>query len=353
MKSQGPKWLFVGPLFYGSTAEQRLRALREVESVVAVVDTTRPLYASGFKGPYYRLLARIAGRLSGELNNRIIVRKVIQEVKRSLPQLIWIDRSLVLNPQHIRELRRIAPHLKIIYFTPDDMLNPNNDTRRFIECLSSFDFTVTTKSFHVEELARLGSPRVHFVDNAYDSRDHRPPHFGEAASPRPYDVAFVGGYEAERAASLIRIANTGVSVHIVSWDFPQSMRLPPNVCVDRRFLVGNKYAQCIWNAKINLGFLRKANRDLQTTRSIEIPACGGFMLAERTEEHRRLFREGLEAAYFDSEAELLVAIQTYLKNPQLRERIAEAGRARVLSGRYDYRSRITDTLESLGLREAA
>ena len=70
------------------------------------------------------------------------------------------------------------------------------------------------------------------------------------------------------------------------------------------------------------------NDDLQTTRTVEIPACGGFMLAERTNEHLALFNAGTEADFFSSNEELLALCRKYLKDDTLREQIAEAGRHR-------------------------
>jgi hypothetical protein len=108
---------------------------------------------------------------------------------------------------------------------------------------------------------------------------------------------------------------------------------------------GETYVRIICSFDVNLAFLNKRNRDRQTTRSIEIPACGAFMLAERTEEHLALFEEGQEAEFFGSDEEMIDKAKYYLEHPQQRQRIAEAGRRRCVTGGYSYLERLRYCLE--------
>jgi len=100
------------------------------------------------------------------------------------------------------------------------------------------------------------------------------------------------------------------------------------------------YTKGIAATRINLGFLRKENRDLQTDRSIEIPASGGFMLAEYSDEHARLFDDGKEAAFYSNPDEMVAKARYFLEHDAERAAIAAAGRARCLTDGYSHDERM-------------
>ena len=121
-----------------------------------------------------------------------------------------------------------------------------------------------------------------------------------------------------------------------------------NLRLERRPIYGEDYVRCLCATDVNLGFLRKANRDLHTTRSVEIPACGAFMLAERTAEHLALFAAGREADYFGDADELLAKVRWWLERDAERRAVARAGRERCLASGYDLPSMLRAMLASLG-----
>ena len=104
-------------------------------------------------------------------------------------------------------------------------------------------------------------------------------------------------------------------------------------------------SQVFGASRINLAFLRKANRDQHTTRTFEIPACGGFELSERTDEVLSFFEEGKEIECFDSVEELKDKAAYYLEHETQRQRIAAAGLARVQRSPYSYTDHIQTILK--------
>ena len=83
-------------------------------------------------------------------------------------------------------------------------------------------------------------------------------------------------------------------------------------------------------------------------RSFEIPACGAFMCAERTEEHEELFRDRTEAIFFSDPDELRSQITHYLDDEDARTRIAAAGFRAVTQGKHTYSDRIVEMVALSG-----
>jgi spore maturation protein CgeB len=97
--------------------------------------------------------------------------------------------------------------------------------------------------------------------------------------------------------------------------------------------------------KIVLGLLNHYNRDLHTSRTFEIPACGAFMLMERTQEQQKIFNEGVEAEYFGSIDEAVEKIKYYLTHEEERKQIAQAGHQRCTTSAYSYNDRAKTAID--------
>jgi hypothetical protein len=337
--------LFVGPLVHGSTAAQRLDALRALGHAVAPVTTRNGGPYTGEDPP---LLQRVEQKLLGPSDQAGANKAMLAKVKKTAFDLIWIEKGLTIKPDTLRAIRAAQPSCLIVGFSPDDMMNHSNQSWDFLHGLPLYDCYVTNKSFNVPELEALGCPKVVFMDNGFDPGTHRPVELAAGDRERfGGGVGFIGQWEPERAGSLRALALADLPVRVWGYTWERMKNAPANLVLENRPFWGDDYARAICSFEINLCFLRKCNRDRQTTRSIEIPACGGFMLAERTDEHLRLFEEGKEAEFFSDERELLDKTRYYLDHADARVTIARRGLERCARGAYSYPERLQKVLASI------
>ncbi|MFZ1548064.1 MAG: glycosyltransferase, partial [Candidatus Nitrotoga sp.] len=223
----------------------------------------------------------------------------------------------------------------------DDMAGRHNQSTQFVRGLRFYDVFLTTKTYNVFELQKLGCPDVRYIGNGYDPATFRPVAVSADDERRlGGEIGFIGSYEQARSEMLYLLASSGLNIRVWGGGWHRAVRSHPNLRIEKQPLYGDDFAKACAAFKINLGFLRKLNRDLQTTRSVEIPACGGFMLAERTCEHAELFAEGEEAEFFDSPEELLAKCRFYLAHEEVRRRIAERGYERCLRSDYSNAGRL-------------
>lgn len=322
----------------------RFNHLRRLGHQVSTIDMdARPSSSSCL-----RSISRLSWKLGWPLDLDHLNRHLIKSVESLRPQVLWIDKGVRIYPSTLRLIKTRYPDIKLVHYNPDDPFGHGGlgGWRRFIQTIPLYNVHFVPRRDNIEEYRQRGASRVihNIPTRGFDPDIHKLyPRTDPVVRAFACDVGFLGAFEKERYLSLMRLAYDNIPLRVMAnwpqrWSHPSLLRAP----YDAR---GQNYGKALSSFKIGLGFLRKANRDQHTSRSIEIPACGTFLLAERTDEHLMLFEEGREAEFFSSDDELLDKVRFYLANNHARESIARAGRVRCLRSGYDYGTRMRLMLE--------
>jgi glycosyltransferase involved in cell wall biosynthesis len=331
-----------------------LRALYVGESAINGLDKRRALRELGVDLVDFDVSRYTAegGRLWHSLARRAGVGPVVTRLNRDLVAKarelrdvthLWVDKGTLLWPDTLGEIReRLSATL--VHYSNDSLLIENR-SRHFFASVPLYDFHFTTKRFELEGIRKLGAARVHLTFDAVDPTRFRPQGDDGRREALDTDVGFVGRYEVHYARTLERAAEAGGTLRIQGPDWPRYARSHAWARAHVKGDWTDDYPAALRTARICLGLLSKRFPETVTTRSFEIPGCRCFLLAERTDDHRALFEEDVQAVYFSSLDELVDKIRYYLAHDAERERIAAAGRARFERCCYTRINRVREMLE--------
>lgn len=329
-----------------NTCLHRNWALEKIADHIDVVNTSTKKCSLWYRIAYHLFLYGLPIRLpEGNHENK----KMKEMVDGNNYDIVWIDKGLTIAPETLKYIKQKLPNTKIISYSPDNMTLRHNQSQQYLQCIPLYDYIITNKSYILDDMRKLGAKNIQFVNNSYEENFHHPyPLTEKEKKELGGDVGFVGMWEKERCKSILYLAQHGVKVKVFgnkTWE--RYKEYSPNLEIVGHLLKGEDYCKSLQAFRISLCFLRKMNYDQQTTRSVEIPACGGFMLAERTKEHLVMFEEGKEAAFFSSNEELLEKCLYYLSHEEERKQIALAGRKRCLTSDYSNEGMIRNTLKTI------
>ena len=99
-------------------------------------------------------------------------------------------------------------------------------------------------------------------------------------------------------------------------------------------------------SKINLCPVLKANRSGIPLRALDVMGCGGFLLSSYQSELYEYFLDGEECVMYTSLEDAVAKADFYLAHEDLRQQIANAGRARIEEA-FRYEDRIETLLSSV------
>lgn len=328
-----------------NTCLHRHWALEKIADEIDVVNTSGKC-SLWFRIAYHLFLYGIPVRLPENNNENA---QIIQKVKEKDYDIVWIDKGVTIFPETLKFIKAHSPRTIIVSYSPDNMALRHNQSRQYVECIPLYDHIITNKSYILDDMRRLGAKDIRFVNNSYEKTFHHPRTLSDEDRSRiGGDIGFVGSWEQERCDSILYLAKHGLNVRV--WGGGKWLEYKgkyPNLTIEDKGLYSEDYSKSFQAFKISLCFLRKMNFDQQTTRTVEIPACGGFMMAERTDEHRAMFAEDKEAVYFSSNEELLDKCRYYLSHEEERRQIAEAGLTRCLTSDYSNEGMVRNVIKNI------
>lgn len=335
-----PRILFLGENWYGSCARACAYALRRAGCDVRDLDIQR--FLPTYRGTLLRVAMRCLRRGSvREYNDR-----VLESARAVRPDILIAFKAGQLEAATLRQLRQQG--IRLYNYFPD--LSAFAHGPWLLEALPEYDIVFYTKpSWEKDTRRRLHLRQAILLPHGYDADIHRPlPLLERDRNDYGVEVSFVGTYSPDKEKKLAALlAARALNMRI--WGLGWAER-----CIDprvRKAVVGvsaegDTYARVLQASDINLGLLSDyapgaSAGDLTTTRTYEIPACGGFMLHQRNNEVLELFREGEEIACFGSDDEMVAKVDYYLAHPDERGRLAEAAHRRCVPAySYDERMRV-------------
>ncbi len=291
-----------------------------------------------------RIADRVAGRpLSGyqQLN-----RALVAQAQAFSPDVVLIGKGRWFTRAALEAAKKVSGAVLVNWAT-DDPFNRADNSRELLKSIPLYDLYVCTKKDIMSDVRSAGCENVVYARFGYKPEVHFPeaPATDDERKRFACDVMFAGGCDEHRVEyfeALLR-AMPGLRLHLHGMYWDRARVLRPYA---RGMAMARDYRLAVGGAKIAVNLVRRANRDDHVMRTFEIPACGGFMLTERSSTHAELFSEDNDAAFFGTPDELAAMVRGYLARDEDRARIAAAGHHRVTQGRHTYADRLAEIIDA-------
>lgn len=284
----------------------------------------------------------------GEFNRRLL-----QQAERTAADLLVVFKGTFVRAETLRALR--ARGVRLVCFYPDVSFRAHGPY--LPAALGEYDCIFTTKSFGVHDLdAQLGVRHVKLVRHAFDADLHRPITPSRDDIERyGCDVSFIGTWSPKKEQIVrtlhARLPHVRLRIWGEQWH-TSARRSGLESVVQGKPVEGEEYVRALVSSKINLGILSEhragsSSGDQITSRTFHIPACGGFMLHERTPEVLEILSEPTEVVCYADSDELVAQVGRFLEDDAGRVVIAKRGHERITAS-HSWDHRIREILAQAG-----
>ena len=256
---------------------------------------------------YYKSsLNKILSRIGLSSIESKIQQRVLTEVKGLTFDLIWVFKGMEIQPKTLIELKRYTK--RIINFNPDNPFifsGKGSGNKNVTNGMHLYDEHFTYDHQVKEKIEKELGMKCSLIPFGFDQEVIINDDLHSVQDIKA--VCFVGNPDSYRTEILKVILDNGLLLHVYGngWD---KFLAHPNLSIHGS-AYKNEYYLTLRKYRVQLNIMRMHNLDSHNMRSIEIPGCGGLMLAPLTRDHRTFFEEGKEAFFYDNSNQLITQVK--------------------------------------------
>ncbi len=272
-------------------------------------------------------------------------------IRKEKPDLVFILKGETVFPDTIKMIKDKlgVPLAALIWDCPfysyagkfADPFRRNN----LAEGLHLYDYIFVYDPFYVEAIKKKGVFNVSYLPLATDPLQYKKMDLPEDEKAKySFDVCFVGTVFPNRVEVLDELREFNLGVFGDGWEKHFKSRPLPSYY--KGIASGERVSKIYSSSKIVLNIHDPEAKHGLNLRTFDILATGAFELVDYKPQLDSLFKVGEELIYYKDLADLKKLIRFYLNNPEERKRIANNGRAKLLSA-HTWKHRISEAISVL------
>lgn len=289
-----------------------------------------------------------AGPLVWKIN-----RELLAAARASRPDVVLFDKPIFFTKETIEEIK--SSGAQTVNYNQDSPFGPRKDGcwYQYYKVFRLFDLHCLFREADVARYREWGLNSIKTMFSFEPEEQFPPPESWDDAM-RMREVSYIGSPLEERPQFLMELAEKEQIPLQIAGPRWRSFVSDEQYAryVSHGYLADGEYRENIWRSKINLAFVSHLNEDDIGHKTVEIAACGQFLLAARTKGHEECFEEDREAVFFSSVEECADKARFYLDRPDLRHSIGRRARERAVKSGYDNDTQLARILNRLDGKEA-
>lgn len=235
------------------------------------------------------------------------------------PDIVLSIHGHAIDGEILADLKRRNPELLTLGWWVE---NPRDDNKPLLDQVPLYDHYFCIHRYNYDAGTGIKYLQAVAVDRKRYYRLDPP-------RERDVELVFVGSWYHKRETYLAAIADLPLSIYGPIWE--KKCRNPQlRKCLKGRSVWGQELLELYNRSQtvVNVS-VWPSQRDTLNLRTLDVPATGALLLTEDSSGLRELLTPEVEVAVFSSPEELRAQALRYLADAEARQRVADAGYARV------------------------